>query len=80
MTSSSELCRIPRSPSIGVGKGVVSARSVAMRLQREEEEDSCNFCCKRPRQVRFLVEGANARVCDECLDLCAEILAEEFEV
>jgi hypothetical protein len=50
------------------------------KLLREpaDEESRCSFCGKHRRQVRFVVAAGATRICDECLDLCAEILAEEI--
>lgn len=41
----------------------------------------CSFCNKTQDQVRKLIAGpGNACICDECVDICAEIVEEEFEV
>lgn len=40
----------------------------------------CNFCGKTQDQVRKLIAGpGGAYICDECVDICAEIIEEEFE-
>ena len=40
----------------------------------------CSFCNKPQSQVRKLIAGPNgAYICDECVDVCAEIIEEEFE-
>ena len=40
----------------------------------------CSFCGKTQAQVRKLISGPNgAYICDECVDVCAEIIEEEFE-
>lgn len=40
----------------------------------------CSFCGKTQAQVRKLIAGPNgAYICDECIDVCAEIIEEEFE-
>lgn len=40
----------------------------------------CSFCGKLQEQVRKLVAGPNGVfICDECVDVCAEIMEEEFE-
>lgn len=40
----------------------------------------CSFCNKTQAQVRKLIAGPNgAYICDECIDVCAEIIEEEFE-
>ncbi|GAB3653653.1 ATP-dependent Clp protease ATP-binding subunit ClpX [Glycomyces tarimensis] len=39
----------------------------------------CSFCSKSQRQVRKLIAGPNnVYICDECIDLCNEIIEEEF--
>lgn len=39
----------------------------------------CSFCGKTEKQVQKLIAGANGvYICDECVDICDEILAEEF--
>ncbi len=37
---------------------------------------SCSFCGKRQDQVRKLVAGPGVWICDNCVALCVEILAE----
>jgi len=37
----------------------------------------CSFCGKPQHQVRKLVAGPNAYICDECIELCTEIVDEE---
>jgi ATP-dependent protease Clp ATPase subunit len=37
----------------------------------------CNFCSKQSREVKAIVEGYTTRICDECLDLCQDILNEK---
>lgn len=40
----------------------------------------CSFCGKSQGQVRKLISGpADVYICDECVELCAEIIDEEFE-
>jgi ATP-dependent Clp protease ATP-binding subunit ClpX len=38
----------------------------------------CSFCGKNQDQVKKLVAGPGVYICDECIDLCNEILAEEL--
>ncbi|MBU6233035.1 MAG: ATP-dependent Clp protease ATP-binding subunit ClpX [Acidobacteria bacterium] len=38
----------------------------------------CNFCSKGQRQVRKLIAGSGVYICNECVDLCTDILAEEL--
>ena len=39
----------------------------------------CSFCGKSQDQVRKLIAGPRVYICDECIELCNEIIAEEFE-
>ena len=39
----------------------------------------CSFCGKSQRQVRKLIAGPGVYICDECIELCNEIIAEELE-
>ncbi|MDP9800355.1 ATP-dependent Clp protease ATP-binding subunit ClpX [Arcanobacterium wilhelmae] len=38
----------------------------------------CSFCGKSQRQVRKLITGSGVYICNECIDLCNEIIAEEL--
>lgn len=38
---------------------------------------SCSFCGKTQREVRKLIAGPACFICDECVDLCGEIMADE---
>ena len=40
----------------------------------------CSFCNKTQDQVRKLIAGPNVYICDECIDLCKEIIDEEDEM
>ena len=45
-----------------------------------DERIRCSFCGKTDGQVRKLIAGPNgAYICDECVDICAEIIEEELE-
>jgi ATP-dependent Clp protease ATP-binding subunit ClpX len=39
----------------------------------------CSFCGKTQEEVRKLVAGPSVYICDECVDLCNDILTEELE-
>ena len=39
----------------------------------------CSFCGKTQEEVRKLVAGPGVYICDECVDLCNDILTEELE-
>ncbi|MFH1830356.1 MAG: ATP-dependent Clp protease ATP-binding subunit ClpX [Pseudomonadota bacterium] len=38
---------------------------------------SCSFCGKNQREVRKLIAGPTVYICDECIELCNDIIAEE---
>lgn len=47
---------------------------------RMDDRVRCSFCGKSQDQVKKLIAGTNnVFICDECIDLCAEILEEEFD-
>lgn len=39
----------------------------------------CSFCAKTQDEVRKLVAGPSVYICDECIDLCVDILSEELD-
>ena len=39
----------------------------------------CSFCNKTQDQVRKLIAGPNVYICDECVEICSEIVEEEFD-
>ncbi|MGX8796061.1 ATP-dependent Clp protease ATP-binding subunit ClpX [Fusibacter sp. JL298sf-3] len=40
----------------------------------------CSFCGKSQEQVKRLIAGPNVYICDECIELCNEILEEELAI
>jgi ATP-dependent Clp protease ATP-binding subunit ClpA len=47
------------------------------RRKRGTADLACSFCGKSQKQVKKLIGGPGVHICDECIDLCNEILAEE---
>ena len=46
---------------------------------RTDDKIRCSFCGKTQDQVRKLIAGTdNVYICDDCIELCSEILEEEF--
>ena len=45
----------------------------------EGELLKCSFCGKTQKQVKKLIAGPGVYICDECIDLCNEIIREELE-
>ena len=48
------------------------------RLTDGAELLKCSFCGKSQKQVRKLIGGSGAYICDECIELCNEIIEEEL--
>lgn len=44
-----------------------------------QKQLKCSFCGKTQDQVKRLVAGPGVYICDECIELCQEIINEEFE-
>ena len=59
------------------GKRSILRRLVA-RLTDGAELLKCSFCGKSQKQVRKLIGGSGAYICDECIELCNEIIEEEL--
>ncbi|QAT39377.1 ATP-dependent Clp protease ATP-binding subunit ClpX [Clostridium sp. JN-9] len=45
----------------------------------EKKQLKCSFCGKTQDQVRRLIAGPGVYICDECIELCSEIITDEFE-
>ncbi|MCI1207487.1 MAG: ATP-dependent Clp protease ATP-binding subunit ClpX [Microbacteriaceae bacterium] len=48
------------------------------RIGETSELLKCSFCGKSQKQVRKLIAGPGVYICDECIALCNEIIAEEL--
>ena len=55
------------------GKG-----EVGMAGKKEEAKLKCSFCGKTQNQVHKLIAGPGVYICDQCIELCSEIIEEEF--
>ncbi len=49
-----------------------------MKFGDDKGQMKCSFCGKAQEQVRKLVAGPGVYICDECIELCNEIIEEEF--
>ena len=49
-----------------------------MKFGDDKRQMKCSFCGKAQEQVRKLVAGPGVYICDECIELCNEIIEEEF--
>ncbi|MDV3427739.1 MAG: ATP-dependent Clp protease ATP-binding subunit ClpX [Bacillota bacterium] len=50
-----------------------------MVKQEDRNKLKCSFCGKTQDQVRRLIAGPGVYICDECIELCSEIITDEFE-
>ena len=48
------------------------------KFNDEKGQLKCSFCGKTQEQVRKLVAGPGVYICDECIELCTEIVEEEL--
>ncbi|MBW8350233.1 ATP-dependent protease ATP-binding subunit ClpX [Bacillus sp. IITD106] len=48
------------------------------KFNEEKGQLKCSFCGKTQEQVRKLVAGPGVYICDECIELCSEIVEEEL--
>ncbi len=49
------------------------------RKKSDTDGLKCSFCNKSQRDVRKLIAGPTVYICDECVDICLDIIAEERE-
>ena len=53
--------------------------SVDRRRDENHGNLSCSFCGKSQKEVKKLIAGPTVYICDECIGLCNDIIAEEIE-
>ena len=44
--------------------------------QRNKQDIRCSFCGRTQNEVRRIIYGRNAYICNECVEMCAELLGE----
>lgn len=49
-----------------------------MAGKKEDTNLKCSFCGKTQNQVHKLIAGPGVYICDQCIELCSEIIEEEF--
>ena len=49
------------------------------RAADDTKHSSCSFCGKNQSEVRKLVAGPSVHICDECVELCKNIVAQEVD-
>ncbi|MDF2536483.1 MAG: ATP-dependent protease, partial [Bacillales bacterium] len=51
---------------------------MAKKSSSNHDHLSCSFCGKSQDQVRKLIAGPGVYICDECIELCNEMVEEEL--
>ena len=46
--------------------------------KRDNQSLCCSFCGKSQKEVKKLIAGPTVYICDECIGLCNDIIAEEI--
>jgi len=64
-------------PPFFICDACIGAYSAAAREERAAFRDDCSFCGRTRRRVRGLYGGDTATICNDCLELCRDILEEE---
>ncbi len=49
-----------------------------MKKREDNANLSCSFCGKSQKEVKKLIAGPTVYICDECIDLCNDIIQEEY--
>lgn len=52
---------------------------MASKKKTEEDKLFCSFCGKNQEVVKKLVAGPGVYICDECIELCTEIVSDEWD-
>jgi len=71
--------RTPLRETAGAGPDPRS-RGLMARIGDGGDLLKCSFCGKSQKQVRKLIAGPGVYICDECIDLCNEIIEEELAI
>ena len=50
-----------------------------MSDQDKDKSLFCSFCGKNQHEVKKLIAGPSVFICDECIDLCTDIIKEEIK-
>ena len=50
-----------------------------MPVDKRDSSLTCSFCGKSQKEVKKLIAGPTVYICDECIGLCNDIIAEEIE-
>jgi ATP-dependent protease Clp ATPase subunit len=59
------------------GRTASAAIATIEQVSAETRAEQCSFCGKRRHQVAAMAAAGDARICDQCLELCDEIVTSE---
>jgi ATP-dependent protease Clp ATPase subunit len=59
------------------GRTVSTPIATIQQVTHEAGTQECSFCGKHGFRVAAMASAGDMRICDECLELCEEILSEE---
>jgi ATP-dependent Clp protease ATP-binding subunit ClpX len=61
-------------------QGLISTEAIGDDMPKKDSGDEvlrCSFCNKSQREVKKLIAGPTVFICDECVDICLDIIAED---
>jgi len=61
------------------GKTTSTPVASIVQVGDADRAERCSFCGKRRHQVAAMASTGHAQICNECVDLCDEIITEELE-
>ncbi len=51
-----------------------------MVFRKKEEQLRCSFCGKSQNEVKKLIAGPSVHICNECVSVCNEIIADDAQL
>jgi ribosomal protein L37AE/L43A len=60
----------------GASRGAQFRKGVFMTEEKADETLYCSFCGKSQEEIKHLIAGPKAWICEECVDLCCKIITE----
>src|SRR5262245_65904049 len=46
-------------------------------MRQSDDKARCNFCGKSQSEVKKLIAGPSVSICNECIDICSELVADD---
>ncbi len=62
-----------------IGAGIPRRMEIGMAGKKDEAKLRCSFCGKTQNQVHKLIAGSGVYICDQCIELCSEIIEEDAD-